>query len=137
MHGRKHRADTDWGGKLQYLTALLRDLERTAQESPGGSGSQDDDQLRVDQCELCFQPGQAGPDVGDLRCGVNSSLASFSEAKVLDGIGDVHLLFGYVRLVQCLLEKPPCRPNERNALAIFDVAGLLADQSQRCSRIAG
>jgi hypothetical protein len=128
MYGRQHWANTDWRAEFQYLTALLRDLKRSAQESPGRSGSQDHDQVWIHQCQLRFQPRQARFDVAHLRCGVNSTLASFGEAKMLDGIGDVDLLFGNASLVERILKQPPGWSDKRNALAIFDVSGLLPDE---------
>jgi len=68
---------------------------------------------------------------------MNSPLATLGEPEVFDGIGDVHILFMHSRFSQRILKQPSSRSNKGNALSIFDVAGLLADQSQSCARIAG
>jgi hypothetical protein len=54
-------------------------------------------------------------------------LSSLGEAEMLDCIGDVDILPGHARLIQRLLEQPPGRTHEGNALAILDVTGLLAN----------
>ena len=68
---------------------------------------------------------------------MNSSLAPLGEPKVLDRIGDVHIFLRHSGFIQRILKQPSSRSNKGNAFSIFDVARLLADQSQRCSRIAG
>jgi len=75
--------------------------------------------------------------VTDLRCGMNSSLAPLGKPKVLDRIGDVHVLLRHSGFSQRILKQASSRSNKGNALPIFDIAGLLADQSQRCSGVAG
>jgi hypothetical protein len=66
--------------------------------------------------------------VGDLRRGVDSPLSSVGETKVLDGIGDIDILPSYTGFIQRLLKQPPSGTDKGNALAIFDVAGLLSDE---------
>ena len=104
MHGRKHRADADWSSQLQDLATLFGNPKRAAEQRPGGCGAQTDDQRRIDQRQLSFQPGQAGLEVTDLRCGVNSPLASLRETEVLHRIGDVHVLPRHPNFIKRILQ---------------------------------
>ena len=63
---------------------------------------------------------------------MNPTLAPLGETKVLDRIRDVDVARRYLSFPQCILQQPSGRTNKGNALTIFDVAGLLSDESQRC-----
>jgi hypothetical protein len=128
MDGCQHRPNPHGRGKFQHLTALLRDPKRTPQQRPYRRGTQTNDQGRVNQRQLRFEPRQASFDVGDLRRGVDSPLSSLGETKVLDGIGDIDILPSYTGFIQGLLKQPPSRTDKGNALPIFDVAGLLSHE---------
>jgi hypothetical protein len=136
MHGGQYSPHADRGRELQHLPTLLGDPKRSSQKGPGGDGAQAHDQCRVDKAQLCFQPGTAGLDVGDLGCGVNSPLAPLGKTKMLDCIRDVDLIPGHFRFAQSILKQPSSRPNKRNAFAIFDVAGLFSDERQGCPGVA-
>ncbi len=111
------------------MTTLLGDSERSPEKRPGGDSPQTHDQLGVDKGQLSFKPWTARFDVGDLRCRVNSTLASLGETKVLDRIGDVDILLGHPSFLKCILQQPSSRTDKGNALTIFDVAWLLSDES--------
>jgi hypothetical protein len=68
---------------------------------------------------------------------MNSSLAPLGKPKVLDRIGDVHVLLRHSGFSQRILKQASSRSNKGNALPIFDIAGLLADQSQKTTWVAG
>ena len=72
----------------------------------------------------------------DLRRGVYSPLAPLGETEVLDRIGDVNVLPGHLSFTQRILQQPSSRTDKRNTLAVFDVAGLFSDESQRCLWVA-
>jgi hypothetical protein len=59
---------------------------------------------------------------------MDAPLSSLGEAEMLDRVGDVDILPRYAGLIQRVLEQPPGRTYEGNALAILDVTGLLANQ---------
>jgi len=66
---------------------------------------------------------------------VNAPFSSLGEAKVLDGIGDVDILSGDPSFLERILKQPSGRAHEGDALAIFDIAGLFSDESERCPRV--
>ena len=83
MYGRKHCPDSDRGRKLQHLTTLLGDPECRSEQRPSRCRAQANDQGRVDQSQLSFEPGQTCLDVGDLRCGVNAPFPRSVKRKCL------------------------------------------------------
>ena len=56
---------------------------------------------------------------------MNSSFAPLGKPKVLDRIGDVHVLLRHSGFSQRILKQASSRSNKGNSLPIFDIAGLL------------
>src|SRR2546422_151936 len=70
-----------------------------------------------------------GGDRDGVRCLVDAPLATASgEREVLDGIGDVRRLAVDADFFECSIEDLAGRADERLALSVLDVAGLLADE---------
>src|SRR4051795_10800668 len=69
--------------------ALLRDLERLAEQRLRGGGAETHEHARLDQRDLGFQPRPARGDLGAVRLGVDSPLAARLELEMLDDVGHV------------------------------------------------
>src|SRR5215211_6304641 len=67
---------------------------------------------------------------------MDSALTSLGEAKVFDGICHVDVGGGDADVAQRSLQQLAGRADERNALPVLYVTGLLTDQSHRCLRVA-
>src|SRR5205809_1073202 len=120
---------------LDHLPALTRDPERWSEQGPRCNGSEHHDELRLDEGKLRDQPWPAGLDVNAVRCLVNAAFALVAKAKMLYGVGDVGCLAIDTGLVHRLVQQPPRRTDERNALAILLVAGRFTDQHDACVRV--
>ena len=68
---------------------------------------------------------------------MDAPLSSLSEAEVLDRIGDVDILSADASFLERILKQSSGWAHEGNALAIFNIAGLFSDQSQRRPRVPG
>src|SRR5205085_3549452 len=126
---RMHRRD-DVLGEIRFdqLSALPRDPEVAPEQRLSRSRAQTDQHARLDHVELGLQPGPAGGDLRPVRLLVDAALAARLPLEVLDDVGDVDLAPIDARVVERLVEKLPGRPDERLALQVLLVAGLLADE---------
>src|SRR4029078_577446 len=84
-----------------------------------------------DAGDLAVEPAQARVDLGRIRALVQAPLAAELELEVLDDFRAVKRGAVDADLVERLVEEPPGRPDERQALDILAIAGLLADQHDR------
>ena len=111
---------------------LPRDAEVTAEQALGGGGAQAHDQLGTDARHLRREPGLAGLDLCAVGALVESPLAARRSAplEVLDDVRDVDLVANDAGRLKRLVEDPSGGTYERLALAILDVARLLADDQQ-------
>src|SRR5438874_4132414 len=114
--------------RFDELSALPRDPEVAPEQRLSRSRAQTDQHARLDHVELGLQPGPAGRDLRPVRLLVDASLAARLPLEVLDDIGDVDLAPVDARVLQRLVEELPGRPDERLALQVLLVAGLLADE---------
>jgi hypothetical protein len=61
---------------------------------------------------------------------MDAPLPALSETEVLDHVADIRVATVDARPIECLVEHPAGRPDERVTLAILAVARLLADEHQ-------
>ena len=71
-----------------------------------------------------------------MKCLVKPALALMRVPEVLDRVGAVGLLGVDPSLIECTIEQPSRWADERLALAVFLVSGLLAHEHQRRVRCA-
>ena len=83
---------------------------------------------RLEQRELGDQPRPAGGDVRRPGRLVDAPLAAQLEPEMLDRVGDVDVGRVDAGVVDRLAQQPAGRADERQALLVLDVAGLLADE---------
>ncbi|BBY28001.1 hypothetical protein GCM10023114_56830 [Mycolicibacterium sediminis] len=89
-----------------------------------------DHDLRRDGLEFGEQPRPAGHHLEPARRLVQPSAAALraGELEVLDGVGDVQRLPGDARSVECLVQHPSRRSDERGAGPVLVITGLFAHQ---------
>ena len=92
--------------------------------------AQTNNHLGFDHIGFGSKPGIARRDFRSLRLFVNPTLAAFLEFEVLDGIGDVYLVWIYPCIGQCSSKDLAGRTNKGMPLPVFFIAGLLSDQDQ-------
>ena len=132
MRGRDHplRSIVDLG--VDQPAAVLGEAEVVAQQGLRGHRAQAHDQLRAYGDDLCAEPGPARLDVAHLGRLVDPALTALLEPEVLDGVRHVHRRPVDAGLVHRLLQQSAGRTDERDALAVLDVAGLLSHQHHPC-----
>src|SRR6185312_5913916 len=105
-----------------------RDAKAAPEQLLRRGRSERDDQLGPDHGELGLEPRAARGQLARVGLLVQPSLAAGLPFEVLHGIGDVDLVAidtgGHQRLVQ----EPSRRPDERVALPVLLIAGLLTDE---------
>ena len=127
MHGSQDRPGPV---RFHHLAAVLRHPERAPEQRLGSGAAEGHDQGRPHQPDFLPQPWIAGPYLAGIGLLVEPSLDQLlpHELEVLHHVGDVHVLAVEPDLDQRAIEHLARRPDERRALAIFLIAGLLADQ---------
>lgn len=88
-------------------------------------------QIWMDEFELFQQPPAIVFDLPDRGLLMDAPLSPLLVFEVFDGVGDIGIRPLDTRGLECLIEKPASRADERMTLAIFLVARLFADQCQR------
>ncbi len=106
----------------------------TTEHGLSRGGSETDDERWANDRELEREPMAARAHLRPIRLVVNPSLPRRPPLEVLDGVRQVDVLLVDPSLAQKLAEEPPRGPDERPALAILDVTGLLADEHQLSQR---
>jgi len=111
---------------------MLRHLERIAEQRLRGGASERNDELRLDQPDLLFEPGVAGSHLGSVGFLVEPPLNQLlaHEFEVLDGIGDVNFPPIDLRRLQTFVQQPTRGTDERLPGPLLLVARLLADEQQ-------
>src|SRR4051812_4512753 len=125
MHGRD-RVRGERG--LDQLAPLPRDAKVAAKERLGRSRAETDEHTRLQHRNLGVEPWPAGGDLAPVRLLVDSSLALRLPLEVLDDVGDVDLRAVDPSLLEGAVEQLAGRADERTALEILLVAGLLPDE---------
>ena len=113
---------------VEHLATTGRDPDRAAEQGAGRRGAQADHHSGPHRRELGLQPRVAGVDLVGTRLLVEAPLAPVLVLEVLHGVGDVEPGAIEPGLLDATPEHAPRRPDERLALAVLLVAGLLADQ---------
>src|SRR5918999_139957 len=126
---RVHSRECDGGElRLEWLAALLRHTELSAEERLRGGRPKSDEQARLADAELGVEPRPAGGDLRPVRLLVNAPLSACRPLEVLDGIRHVDLRAVDASLLERAVKQLPRRADERPALLVLLVAGLLADE---------
>src|SRR5438067_1853163 len=102
-------------------------IERYKNEDPMGNHPlfKSEEQARLDRVQLAIEPRPAGGDLGPVRLLVDAALPQRLPLEVLDDVRDVGLLPVDARVRHGLVEDAPGRPDERTALLVLLVPGLL------------
>src|SRR2546428_8079897 len=87
-----------------------------------------DEHLGLASRDLGINPGAAGRELAKTRRLVDAALAALDELEVLDRVRDIEPLAVQAHLDQRAVEHLARRANERRALQILLIAGLLADE---------
>src|SRR6476620_2818934 len=119
-------------GKLERLTADLRDCNDPADQGPGSSGAERDRHRRTDQLALLLDPPAARSDLAGVGLVVDPSLPARNEFEMLNGIGDVNARAIDSSLFERGIEHFARGPDERATRQIFLVARLLTNEHDRC-----
>jgi hypothetical protein len=114
----------------EHLTAALCHFECRAHHRLGGGGAEKNYQPRADHFDLGFEPGAAGAHVHLARLAVEPALAPPLEAEMLDHVREVDLRARNACRLEGFVQDAAGRPDERPALDVLAVTGLLADQHQ-------
>ena len=115
---------------------MIADLEPAAEERLPGYRAQSHGDPRPDHRQLRFQPAAAGHDLGSVGALVDAALAAGLPFEVLDRVGDVGVGTLDAALAQGAIQEVAGRADERVALLVLLVPGLLADQGQERVRAA-
>ena len=131
VHGRDHARRVR---RRDELAAMLREPERRSQQRLRGRRAQRDHELRLDRLDLFEQPRLARAHLDALGRGVDAPFAAPHELEVLDGVGDVDVVRRDAGRVHRVAQQRARRADERPALPVFLVAGLLADEHRLGAR---
>ena len=112
---------------VEDLTAVLRDLEGSAKDRLSGRGAQTDEHLRPHDRQLRIEPWPARRDVRHRRFAMDTSLPARFPTKVLNRVGDVHLVAIEPGVGEAPVEQFPGWTDERMALQVLTVTRLLTD----------
>jgi hypothetical protein len=110
---------------VEDLTAMLRDLEGSAEDGLGGRRAQTDEHLRLHDRQFCVEPWPARGDVRHRRLAMDTSLPARFPTEVLDRVGDVDLVAIEPSLGEASIEELPGWTDERMALEVLTVTRLL------------
>lgn len=112
---------------VEDLTAVLRDLEGSAEDRLSGRGAQTDEHLRPHNRQLRVEPWPARGDVRHRRFAMDTSLPARFPTEVLDCVGDVDLVAIEPGVGEASVEQLPGWTDERMALEVLTVTRLLTD----------
>lgn len=128
MHG-----GHDVGRKVRSneLSAVLRDPKAPAQQGLSGGRTEADEDLGPDDRDLCVQPGAAGRDLYRIGLLVDTALSPRLPFEVLHRVGHVGPRPVDAGNEQGAVEQRAGGTDERPALQVLPVSGLLADDSRR------
>jgi hypothetical protein len=110
---------------------MIADLEPAAEERLSGHRAQRHGDPGLDYPELRFQPAVAGRDLGSVGALVDAALAARLPFEVLHRVRNVGVGALDAALAQRAVQEMAGRADERVALLVLLVSGLLADQGQR------
>src|SRR5262245_14278475 len=123
------RHDHSSGGRTrQDLPAMLRQLERRAENRLRRGASKTDDDRRLDGAQLDIEPRTARLDLRPARLLVDTALSTWFPLEVFHRIGDIHVGAWDACFRERLVEERTSRPDERQSLSIFLIARLLTDE---------
>ena len=116
--------------RLDRLAPPLRDLEGRAEQCLGRRRPEGDDQLRLEELQLGLEPEAARCDLAGVRLLVDAplSLRGGLPLEMLDRIRDIDGGAVDAGVGEAFVEDPSGRPDERMALLVLLIAGLLADE---------
>ena len=112
------------------LAVVAHEAEGAAEEALGGGGPEAQDDAGFDGVDLGLEPRAAGRDLGHAGVLVEAELAALDELEVLDGVGEVDRRAVDVEVGEDLIEDAAGGADEGQALQVFLVAGLLADEHE-------
>src|SRR3954469_14262250 len=128
MHGRNHLLGES--RQSYWLAAVAGDAKGRTEQSLCGRRAEQNENPRLDGCELCVEPLAARGELAAVRLIVDAGFAPSPPLEVLDGVGDVDAVTIDAGRSERLVEYATRRPNEGAAGDVLMVAGLLADQHQ-------
>src|SRR5438132_2838475 len=136
QHRRRMGGRDDGAGKIrvQRPPSLPGDPELRAQERLRGGRAEKHEHLGAHRLELGAKPRQTRLDLGAIGLVVDPALAPArrrAPLEVLDDVRQVDLLAVDAGLGEGPIEKTTRRPDERGALDVLAVTGLLPDEEHR------
>ena len=117
-------------GTREPLAALAHHRDRAPEQRAGGRRAECDHGRGLHQRDLAFEPVQAGSGFALRRRLVDAALAAQLELEVLDRVGQVERIARPAELRESTVEKLAGGPDERAAMQVFVITGLLANQHQ-------
>src|ERR1700722_13197492 len=114
----------------QEFAARSLDRHRPSGKGTRGRRTERDDELGLDDRELSRNPPSANLDLSGIRSLVKAALAALLEFEMLHRVGDIDVRPFDSGFGERAVEDPPCRPDERTAIDIFHVTGLLAHEDE-------
>lgn len=128
-----HRRD-DWDRPRRDVvefSPVLSQPEGRSQQRVRCSGPHGHNDVRLNHFDFGLQPRPAGLHLPRAGFGVQPPLAPLFPFEMFDRIGDEHFVAVDSGILQCPVENPAGRSDERTSDTVFDIAGLLADQHHR------
>ena len=127
MHGGGyHRAEI----RLLNLSALSSDAIIAADQSLSGAGTQTNYYPGTNHSDFGIEPWTAGSYLLSIRLFVNPPFATLSRIEMLDHISDIDLVACYAGGHKGFIEQLSGRPDERMAIEVFLIAGLLSHEHE-------
>src|SRR5436190_9759459 len=114
--------------RVDRLASLPRDAEVPPEKCLRRGGAETDEHPRLDNLELGLEPRPARGDLGPVRLLVDPPLAAGLPLEVLDDVRHVDLAPVDPGFLERLVQELPRRADERLALLVLLIAGLLADE---------
>ena len=110
---------------------MLHHTEGAAEQRFRRRGTKTDDDARLEQRDLRFEPWETGAELAGIRRLVQAAAGAriLRPLEVLDGVGDVRVFAGDSGGVEGAIEESPCRTDEWPSGLVFGVARLLADEN--------
>jgi hypothetical protein len=121
---------------LDRPAALLRDPEGAAEQGLRSRRAERHQDARLHDRQLGLEPRPAGCDLGRIRPLVDAALATRRPLEVLHDVRDVRESALDACVLERTVEQAACRPNERPALDVLLIPGLLADKHDLGGRFA-
>ena len=113
---------------FEEFAAALRYAEGAAEKRLRGGGTEANDDFGLEQSEFGVEPRSAGGDFGAVWFFVDAAFAARLPFEMFDGVGDVGFVAVDAGLFERGVEQFSCWADERLALAVFLIAGLLSDK---------